>query len=171
MHPKITAVEIQKQEFPRKRKGFDPESVQSFLLSVSDDFEELVRANGELASRVQRLEEENFDHREREKILKETLLSAQRLSEELKANARREAEMIVREAELAGDRITGQALSRAGDIEKAIRDMKLQRTNFRMKLHTMIEMFQSVLDFDKEEDEAQAPVSYLVRPTENPKAG
>ncbi len=171
MHPKITPVEIQKHEFPAKRKGYDADSVRSFLNSLSEDFEDLIRENAELATRVQRLEEENFDHRDREKILKETLLSAQRLSEEMKANARREAEVIVREAELAGERVTGEALQRSAEIERATRDLKLQRTNFRLKLQTMLEMFQSVLEFDKEEDENSAPVSYLARPRDNPNAG
>lgn len=171
MHPKITPVEIQKHDFATKRKGFDPDSVRSFLNSLSEDFEDLIRENSELASRAQRLEEENFDHREREKILKETLLSAQRLSEEMKANARRESEIIVREAELAGERVTSEALERSAQIERATRDLKLQRTNFRLKLQSMLEMFQSVLDFDKEEDEKSAPVSYLTRPKDNPNAG
>jgi cell division initiation protein len=171
MHPKITPVEIQKHEFPQKRKGYDAEAVRSFLNSLSEDFEDLIRENAELASRAQRLEEENFDHREREKILKETLLSAQRVSEEMKANARREAEVIVREAELAGERVTTEALERSAGIERATRELKLQRTNFRLKLQSMLEMFQSVLEFDKEEDEKSPPVSYLARPKDNPNAG
>jgi cell division initiation protein len=171
MNPKITPVEIQKHEFLKKRKGYDPEAVKSFLSSLAEDFEDFIRENVELAARVQRLEEENFDHREREKILKETLLSAQRLSEEMKANARKEAEMLVREAELAGERITAQALERSALIEKAMRELKLQRTNFRLKLQTMLEMFQSVLEFDKEEDEKSAPVSYLARPRDTGNAG
>jgi cell division initiation protein len=171
MHPKITPVELQKRDFPTKRRGFDPEAVRSFLLSIAEDFEDLLRENTELAGRIQRLEEENFDHREREKILKETLLSAQRLSEEMKANARREAEVIVRQAELTGDRVTSEALERASQIEKSIRDLRVQRAQFRTRLHSMVEMFQSVLDFDREEDEEAGSVSYLTRPKDESSGG
>lgn len=163
MHPKITPVELQKRDFETRRRGYDQESVRSFLLSVSEDFEEILRENQELQARIRRLEEENFDHREREKILKETLLSAQKLSEEMKANARRESEVVVRQAELAGERITREALEHSAQVEKAIRELKLQRTQFRTRLYSMLEMFASVLEFDREEDEAMPSVSYLIR--------
>jgi cell division initiation protein len=164
MTPKITALEIQKHEFAIKRRGYDPESVRSFLLSIAEDFQEILRQNVELETRVRHLEEENADHRDREKILKETLLSAQRLSEEMKNTARREAENIVRQAELAGQQLTGEALQQSAKIEKAMRDLKLQRVNFRLKLKSMLDMFQQVLDFDQEEEEKSSSVSYLVRP-------
>ncbi|MGH9442257.1 MAG: DivIVA domain-containing protein [Thermoanaerobaculia bacterium] len=164
MNAKITAVEIQKREFPVARKGYPPESVRGFLNSVAEDFQSLVRENSELETRLRRLEEENLEHRDRERILKETLLSAQRISEEMKSNARREADLVVRQAELAGQQLTTEALQQSARVEKAIRDLKLQRANFRLKLRSMIEMFQTVLDFDEEEDEKISSVSYLVRP-------
>jgi cell division initiation protein len=164
MTPKITALEIQKHEFALKRRGYDPESVRGFLLSIAEDFQELMRSNAELETRVRHLEEENSDHRDREKILKETLLSAQRLSEEMKNTARREADNIVRQAEIAGQQLTTEALQQSARIEKAMRDMKLQRVNFRLKLKSMLDMFQQVLDFDQDEEEKSSSVSYLVRP-------
>jgi cell division initiation protein len=164
MTPKITALEIQKHEFATKRRGYDPEAVRSFLLSIAEDFQELLRQNSDLETRVRHLEEENFDHRDREKILKETLLTAQRLSEEMKNTARREAENIVRQAELAGQQTTAEALQQSAKIEKAMREMKLQRMNFRLKLKSMLDMFERVLDFDQEEEEKGSTVSYLVRP-------
>ena len=78
MTPKITALEIQKHEFALKRRGYEPEAVRSFLMSIAEDFQEIMRQNGELETRLRHLEEENADHRDREKILKETLLSAGR---------------------------------------------------------------------------------------------
>ena len=164
MTPKITALEIQKHEFATKRRGYDPEAVRAFLLSIAEDFHELMRENAELETRVRHLEEENFDHRDREKILKETLLSAQRLSEEMKNTARREAENVVRQAELAGQQLTAEALQQSAKIEKAMRDLKIQRANFRLKLKSMLDMFQQVLDFDQDEEEKSSSVSYLVRP-------
>lgn len=164
MNAKITAVEIQKRDFPIARKGYPPEAVRGFLNSVAEDFQSLVRENSELETRLRRLEEENLEHRDREHILKETLLSAQRISEEMKSNARREAEIVLRQAEMAGQQLTTEALQQSAKVERAIRDLKLQRANFRLKLKSMLEMFQTVLDFDEEEDEKTSSVSYLVRP-------
>ena len=96
---RITPLEIQKHEFSRKWKGLDPVEVESFLALVAEEIEELVRANADLSSRVERLTEENAEHRERERILKETLLTAQQASEDIRSNAQRQAALrISREA-------------------------------------------------------------------------
>jgi cell division initiation protein len=171
MNPKITAVDVQKHEFPTVRKGYDAATVRAFLSALSEELEELVRENSELSHRARRLEEENSEHREREMILKETLLTAQRVSEEMKANARKEAEVIVRQAELSGRELTAEALRQSAKIERAMREMKLQRANLRLKLKSMLEMFQAVLDIDREEDDSTGTVSYLVRPGDGTNAG
>ena len=168
MTSRLTPLEIQKHEFSRKWKGIDPVEVESFLALVAEEMEELVRANGELESRARALREENLEHRERERILKETLVTAQRASEEIRAAAQRQAELTVQEAQDAGERLTHNALQRSAEIEKAIHELKLHRANFRLQLQKMIELFQQVLDFDREEDEKDRPLSYLTR---KPKGG
>jgi cell division initiation protein len=159
----MTPLEIQRHEFSRKWKGLDPVEVETFLTSVAEEMEEILRSNAELEGRVRALEEENLEHRERERILKETLLTAQRASEDIRTAAQREAERIVREAEDAGERLAHNALQRSAEIEKAIHELKIQRANFRLQLQKMIELFQQVLDFDREEDEKDRPLSYLTR--------
>ena len=161
--PRLTPLEIQKHEFSRKWKGVDPVEVESFLSIIAEEMEDLVRANAELETRTRRLEEENEEHRERERILKETLLAAQRASEDIRASAQKQAEMIVREANDASERLTHNALQRSAEIEKAIHELKIQRANFRLQLQKMLELFQTVLEFDREEDDKERPLSYLTR--------
>ena len=163
---RLTPLEIQRHEFSRKWKGFDPVEVESYLGLVADEMEDLARTSSELADQVRTLQEENAEHRERERILKETLLAAQRASEEIRSSAQKQAELIVREAQDSGERLTHNALQRSAEIEKAIHELKLQRASFRLQLQTMIELFQQVLDFDREEDEKDRPLSYLTRKTE-----
>ncbi len=165
---RLTPLEIQKHEFSRKWKGFDPVEVESFLALVAEDMEELVRATAELESRVRTLQEENIEHRERERILKETLVTAQRASEDIRTAAQRQAELTVQQAQDAGERLTHNALQRSAEIEKAIHELKLHRANFRLQLQKMVELFQQVLDFDRDEDEKDRPLSYLTR---KPKGG
>jgi cell division initiation protein len=164
--PRLTPLEIQKHEFSRKWKGVDPVEVESFLSIIAEEMEDLVRANAELETRSRRLEEENEEHRERERILKETLLAAQRASEDIRASAGKQAEMIVREAHDASERMTHNALQRSAEIEKAIHELKIQRANFRLQLQKMLELFQTVLEFDREEDDKERPLSYLTRKPE-----
>ena len=161
--PRVTPLEIQKHEFTKKWKGFDPVEVETFLALVAEDLEEIVRANAELTARVERLTEENAEHRERERILKETLLTAQQASEDIRASAQKQADLSLREAQANAERLTHSALQRSAEIEKAIQELKLHRANFRLQLQKMIELFQQVLDFDRDEDDKERPLSYLTR--------
>ncbi len=161
--PRLTPLEIQKHEFSRKWKGLDPVEVESFLALLAEEMEEIVRANADLSARVGRLTEENAEHRERERILKETLLTAQRASEDIRSQAQKQAELVLREAQDGAERLTHNALQRSAEIEKAIHELKLHRANFRLQLAKMVELFQQVLEFDKEDDEKSRPLSYLTR--------
>jgi len=161
--PRLTPLEIQKHEFSRKWKGYDPVEVESFLALVAEEMEDLTRTASDYETRHRILQEENAEHRERERILKETLLTAQRASDDIRTAAAKQAELIVREAQDSGERLTHNAMQRAADVEKAIHELKIQRANFRLQLQKMLELFQTVLDFDREDDDKQKPVGYLTR--------
>lgn len=171
MRPRMTPLEIQKREFSRKWKGLDPLEVQQFLTDAAEDMEALARENADLDARLRALEQENEEHRERERILKQTLLSAHETSEDIRKTAHKEAELIVREAQDSGERLTHSALQRAAEIEKAIHELKMQRTNFRLQLQKMIELFQQVLEFDRDEDDKERPLSYITRKPKEETAG
>ena len=171
MRPRMTPLEIQKHEFSRKWKGLDPVEVQQFLADAAEDMEALARENADLDGRLRALEQENEEHRERERILKQTLLSAHEASEDIRNTAHKEAELIVREAQDSAERLTHSAMQRAAEIEKAIHELKIQRTNFRLQLQKMIELFQQVLVFDRDEDDKERPLSYLTRKPKEETAG
>ncbi len=164
--PRITPLEIQKQRFSRKWRGLDPVEVESFLAMAAEELEDLARAKSELESRVRALEEENVGHRERERMLRDTLTTAQRASEDIRDAAQREAELTVREAQDASERLTHHALQRSAEIEKAIHDLKLQRASFRLELQKMLELYATVLEEDRREDEKDRPLSYMTRKAE-----
>ena len=163
MRPRMTPLEVQKREFSRRWKGLDPVEVQQFLSDVAEDMEALARENADLDVPLRTLEQENQEHRERERILKQTLLSAQQASEDIRNAARKEGELIVREAQDSSERLTHSALQRSAEIEKAIQGLKIQRANFRLQLQKMLELFGQVLEFDKEEDDKDRPVGYMTR--------
>jgi cell division initiation protein len=166
MRTRLTPLEIQKREFSRRWKGLDPQEVQHFLLEAAEDMEMLARENADLETRIRALQQENEEHRERERILKQTLLSAQQASEDIRGAARKEAELVVREAQDSAEKLTHHALQRSAEIEKAIHELKVQRANFRLQLQKMIELFQQVLDFDREDSDKDKPLSYMTRKAE-----
>ncbi len=163
MTSRLTPLEIQKHRFGRKWKGLDPAEVESFLEMAAEEMESLARENAGLADRIRALEEENRDHRERERILKDTLVSAQRASDDIRGAARSQAEVTVREAEDSAERLTHNAMQRAAEIEKAIHELKLQRAGFRLEIQKMLELFNHAVEMDRQQDEQDRPLSYLRR--------
>jgi cell division initiation protein len=160
---RLTPLEIQKHRFSRKWKGLDPTEVGAFLDIAAEGMEDLAREKAALEARIRALEEENGEHRDRERILKETLVSAQRASEDIRAAAQAQAELIVKEAEDSSERLTHSALQRSAEIEKAIHELKLQRAGFRLEIQKMLELFHHAVDLDRQQDEQDRPLSYLRR--------
>jgi cell division initiation protein len=97
---RLTPMDINNRKFGKSLRGYDTEEVESFLQTVSEDLEELISENVELKKQIERLNDSLTDLKEREHILKDTMLLAQQTKEEIKTNAIKEAEIIIRESEL-----------------------------------------------------------------------
>jgi len=159
----LTPLEIQKQTFSRTIKGYNQDEVRAYLHLVAEEIEYLVRENDRLSREVAVLREDLEDHSNRERILKDTLLSAQRVAEELTVNARKEAELIVKDAELLADRLIGQAMHRVGDLEKSIGDLKIERRAARNKLQATLDTIQQMVILDAEEEANEMPLTSLFK--------
>jgi cell division initiation protein len=109
------------------------------------------------------LREDVDDHENRERILKDTLLSAQKVAEDLTANARKEAELIVKDAELLAERLVSQAQQRVADLERSIGDLRMERRAARNKLTTTIDMIQQMIVLDAEEEANEEPITSMFR--------
>jgi cell division initiation protein len=163
MMQSLTPLEIQKQQFSRVLKGYNADEVRAYLSLVAEEIENLLRDVDRLSRENAMLREDLDDHSQRERILKDTLLSAQKVSEEVKANARKEAELIVKDAELLAERVVGQAMSRLADIERTIQDLKLERASARNKLQATLDTMQQMLSLDAEQESTEQPITALFR--------
>src|SRR5207253_1948667 len=124
---RITPHDIRQQQFSSKMfKGYDPQEVDAFLDDVAEDYEALLKEAAMLKEQIAAHEERARGVTERERTLQETLVTTQRLVEEMKNNARREAELILREAELTGEKSVEAARAEEGKIRADI--MALKRT-------------------------------------------
>src|SRR5215471_289206 len=163
---KVTPLEIHSRSFTKKWRGVDPVEVEAYLAIVAEEIEDLTRSRSDLESRLRSLEAENSEHRQREQTLRDTLLSAQRASEDIRNAARREAELIVQQAEDSSERLTHHALLRSAEIEKAIEDLKIQRAHFRMQVEKLMELVHTALELDRRQEEQDRPLSYMPQKTE-----
>ena len=163
----LTPLDIQKQTFVKAMRGYSPDEVRAYLHLVAEEIESLLKDVERLSRENAVMREQIGENSEREMILKETLLSAQRVSEEVITNGRKEAEIIVKDAELLSERIVSQAMSRMADLEKAIQDLKIERKAVRNKLASTIDTFQQMVIMDAEQEANELPITQLYRKTIN----
>ncbi len=161
----LTPLDIQKQTFRRVFKGYEPEDVRGYLQSIAEEIERLVRDVDRLSRDNSMMREDLEEHSQRERILKDTLLSAQKVSEEVRANAHKEAELIVKDAELVAERVVGQAMSRVADIERAIQDLKIERRVARNKLQLTLDTMQQMIGLDADQEATEQPITSIFRQT------
>ena len=159
----LTPLEIQKQTFTRALKGYHVDEVRGYLSLVAEEIERLLRDVDRLSRENGMLREDLDEHNARERILKDTLLSAQKVSEDVKANAQKEAELIVKDAELLSERLTSQAMTRVADLERTIQDLKIERKVARNKLQQTIDTIQQLLMLDAEQEANEMPITSMFR--------
>jgi cell division initiation protein len=88
---KLTPLDIQRHSFQTRFRGVDRDEVRTFLNLVAEEMEQLRAENEKLSEEARRLSALLTEHHEREQILKNTLVAAQRTSEELKENAKKQS--------------------------------------------------------------------------------
>ncbi|MBI3989690.1 MAG: DivIVA domain-containing protein [candidate division NC10 bacterium] len=148
----LTPLDITQREFGKALRGFDPREVKAFLEEVSQELERFVLENAELSERIRKLEGELRAYHEREEALKNTLLTAQRLTETLKESAKREAELLVKEAELKAERVLEQAQQRLTRVQVEIMELERQKNLFQAKLRSAIKLHLDLLEADAEKE-------------------
>ncbi len=150
---RITPLDIQQKQFPMKFRGFDVQEVYSFLEIIREEMEDLLRENANVKETVQRMENQLKEYRDMETTLRETLLTAQQMVEDYKTNARKEAELLVKEAELRADSMLKEAQEKVIKIHEDIVDLKGIRRHFKEEMKRMVESHMKMIEFDKEREE------------------
>ena len=158
MSSRLTAMDIENQDFSRKMRGYDPEEVDLFLKSVAENVERLTLENGEMLEELGHLRKQLEELRAHEKTLQETLVSAQRMGEEIKDRAGREGELVVQEARHRADRMHAEAQNSLMRLEADISRAKLDRETFERQLRSVIEQHLTLLDLRRD---ARAKVDNL----------
>lgn len=160
---KLTPLDIQRQTFQSSFRGFDRDEVRTYLNVVAEEMEQLRSENEKLQEEVRRQSQILTEHHEREQILRNTLVAAQRTSEEIKENAKKQSQMLFKEAELAADRLIETAQAKAHAIERDILDLKQQKRQMLNSILTAISNLRSLVQSIYEAETEQDKVSFLKR--------
>ena len=152
---RITPIDIQQQQFKSRPMGYEKTGVDQFLEIVAGEMERLLRQNQDLQEELAHARNALSEMREREAMLKETLLTTQKVTDELKANARREAELLLADAELRAEKVILAAEERRLQLVDEIREIKRQRIDVETSLRAVLEKHLRMLELNVQADGAE----------------
>jgi cell division initiation protein len=160
---KLTPLDIRHKEFKRGMRGYVDGEVDEFLDEVADEFERLFKENIELSERGEALQEKIDHYRSLEETLQNTLVAAQRSAEELRANAQKEAQLMLSEAELKARQMVNESYADKQAVEKQIVVLRSSEEDFRFKFRSLLEGYVKQLS---EIDDRSRKAGQFATPTE-----
>lgn len=150
---KISPIDIQQQQFKTRPLGYEKSGVDQFLELLADELERLVRENLDLMEELARVKASLKELRDREETLKETLVTTQKMTGELKSKARREIDAMMAEAEVKAERLMHNAEERRLELIREVQEIKRQKIDFEVSLRGLLEKHIRMLDLNAVEIE------------------
>ena len=144
---KVTPLDLRQTQFGTGLRGYEKNEVRAFLAEAADELEQAMREIDALKQAATRAEQDLAEHRDREINLRNTLLTAQRLADQIRENAEQEAKMVVREAEGRADLILEKAQARLEEIDREIHELKMRRRDVEASLEASISALDNALKF------------------------
>src|SRR3954453_12070411 len=142
----VSPLDLRQQRFRKSFRGFDKVEVASFLVAVADDYEQALRETDRLRQDLTKMEMALNEHREVEKNLKATLMTAQKLADDIKLQAEQEAKRILREAEGRFDLLLEKTQARLEDIQRGIDGLRLKRKDVETTIESTIQTLRKTLE-------------------------
>jgi cell division initiation protein len=150
---RITPLDVRQQRFKTALRGFNPTEVVAFLTEAADDYELAVREMDRLRGEVARMEDLLEVHRARESNLRDTLVTAQQLSAQVRDQGQKEAKLIVDEAQKRAALLIERAQGRLMSLERDISELQLRRRDTEGTLESAIQALYRALEFIREQSE------------------
>ncbi|MBU1001496.1 MAG: DivIVA domain-containing protein [Proteobacteria bacterium] len=149
----VTKIDVLNKIFGRSFRGYTCTDVDAFLQEIAESLGGLAGEKEALDTRMQMLEEQLDEHKGREKTLRDTLMTTQRMIDDMKSNAQREAQLIIDAANSKAEIMVQQAHQRLAQLHGDISELKKQRTQFEIKLRSILDAHVRMLEADKEEQD------------------
>ncbi|ANE47385.1 septum formation initiator [Paenibacillus swuensis] len=135
----LTPLDIHNKEFGRRLRGYDEDEVNEFLDQVIKDYEALIRENKDMQNQVLGLQEKLNHFMNIEETLSKTIIVAQNAADEVKTNSKKEAQLIVKEAEKNADRIINDSLAKSRSVAIEVEELKKQASIYRTRFRSLVE--------------------------------
>ncbi len=149
---KISPLDLRQVQFRKSLRGFDPDEVIRFLDLVRIEMENLRQENQALKDELQQALRRLSEFREKEGMLRDALLTAQRVGDDLRANAEREADLVIGDAELKASKMIGESMHKVQELRNQILDLRHQKAALREGIRHLIQHARDWVDLDEETD-------------------
>ncbi|MFC5703577.1 DivIVA domain-containing protein [Cohnella faecalis] len=144
----LSPLDIHNKEFGRRLRGYDEDEVNEFLDQIIKDYEAMIRENKDLQNQLLVIQEKLGHFTNIEETLSKTIIVAQEAADELKNNAKKEAQLIVKEAEKNADRIINESLSKSRKVALEVEELKKQAAIYRARFRALVETQLDLLNTD-----------------------
>ncbi len=128
---RLSAIDIKKQEFKKSMRGYDVSEVEAYLDTVGNTFENLFREFEMTREQVMKLQEEKEEliteinvYRENEKTFQKAIVKSQDMAEDILENAKKRAELIIKEAEILSSKTKVQAHEEFLNLRQELEELK-----------------------------------------------
>ena len=148
----ITPIDIQQKRFHVTFRGFEQTEVETFLDQVREEMEGLMREVAELREFRQVYDDRMSEVRQKEETVKNTMIMTQKLMEDQKDNARREAALIIKDAEIRSQQIIGSVHEKKVKLEADIQNLKRMRHHFLEDVKKVVQMHLEMVNFEESGD-------------------
>jgi cell division initiation protein len=157
-HVNVTPIDMRQARFGSAMRGFDKTEVTAFLEEAASDYEQALRENDRLRQQIVALEASLSQYRELEGGLKSTLVSAQKVADDMRHNAQQEAIRLVSEAQTRVELMMQKAQARVEEAGREIDSLKLKRREVQTNIEACVSSLQNTLDFVREQDQREQRV-------------
>jgi len=147
---KITPLDIQHKVFDTQWRGYNKPQVDQFLEEIAESVEELTKENMVLKERLSAKDEELGQLKRAESTLTSTLISTQSFVDQLKRGAQRDADLVVKEAELKAEEILAQSRAELVEMRRMISALKQQRALVLDRLRLTLSSFHRLVEIEEQ---------------------
>ena len=159
---KVSPLDLRQLRFRTAFRGFDRAEVLALVAEVADDYEHALREVDRLRQQVSNMETLLEEHRSHERDLRNMMVTAQKISDEIRGSADAQARQIMREAEGRSELLLQKTQARLEDVQREIDGMRLKRREAETSLEATISALRNTLEFVREQEQREREEKILL---------
>lgn len=154
-HPSVTPLDMRQARFATALRGFSRTEVQSFLEEAAAGYDAVLRENDRLRQQIAGLEASIVEYRATEGTLKTTLVTAQKMADDIRETGRQEAQRLTTEAEARVELMMQKAMARMEDLQREIDGLRLKRREVQTNVETCVSALQNTIEFIRDQEQRE----------------